>query len=121
MDNAGRSIALFIIEYIEDPFNQKFVIIAGPGNNGGDAIICHYFLNYYGVESQLLLLNLDQKDSWIFEKYSIEDESIKYYSKTYKFDLKYWYIDGIFGIGLKRTIRGVYKEIIDKLKNKADF
>ena len=51
MDNAGRSIAQFIVETIEDPFNQKFIVLSGPGNNGGDAIISHYYLNIYGVQS----------------------------------------------------------------------
>ena len=61
MDNAGRSIAQFIVETIEDPFNQKFIVLSGPGNNGGDAIISHYYLNLYGAQSELLLLNEKQK------------------------------------------------------------
>ena len=57
MDNAGRSLAQFIIEYIPSSFKQTFVILAGPGNNGGDGIICHYYLQHYGVSSKLLLLS----------------------------------------------------------------
>ena len=53
MENAGRSIAQFLIENINNSFNQKFIVIAGPGNNGGDAIISHYYLNYYGAYSRL--------------------------------------------------------------------
>ena len=71
MDNAGRSIAQFIIENIKDSFNQTFIIIAGPGNNGGDATICHHYLQYYGVSSKLLLFSKIQKQSWIFKNYSI--------------------------------------------------
>ena len=59
MDNAGRSLAQFIMEYISDPFNQHFVILAGPGNNGDDGIICHHYLMEYGANSVLLLLNND--------------------------------------------------------------
>ena len=47
MDNAGRSIAQFIIENIHNPFDQTIIVIVGPGKNGGDAIICHYYLIYY--------------------------------------------------------------------------
>ena len=61
MDNAGRSIAQFIMETIEDPFNQKFIVLAGPGKNGGDAIISHYYLTFYGVQSKLLLINEKQR------------------------------------------------------------
>ena len=65
MENAGRNIAQFIIENIHNPFNQKIIVIAGPGNNGGDAIISQYYLKYYGMDSDLLLFNDEQKKCWI--------------------------------------------------------
>ena len=86
MDNAGRSIAQFIVENIHNPFHQKFVVIAGPGNNGGDAIICHYYLHNYGVTSKLLLFNNKQKINWIFKKYSIDDDSIQIFTNEFPFD-----------------------------------
>jgi len=115
MDNAGRSLAQFIMEYISDPFNQQFVILAGPGNNGGDGIICHYYLLKYGANSELLLLNNDMKASWIFKDYSIHEISVIIYSATYTFCPDNYYIDGMFGIGLKRDIQGHYKTIIQKI------
>ena len=57
MDNAGKSIAQFVVENIHDPFNQNIIVLAGPGNNGGDAIICHYYLSFYGINSKLILLD----------------------------------------------------------------
>ena len=117
MDNAGRSIAQFIVETIEDPFNQKFIVLSGPGNNGGDAIISHYYLNLYGVQSELLLLNEKQKQSWIFKQYSIDADTLGIYSDECRFNPEYWYVDGIFGIGLKRTVEGRYKDVIDKLSD----
>ena len=69
-----------IIENIKDSFNQTFIIIAGPGNNGGDATICHYYLQYYGVSSKLLLFSKKQKQGWIFKNYAINDESIQLFT-----------------------------------------
>ncbi len=115
MDNAGKSIAQFVTENIHDTFNKKFIVLAGPGNNGGDAIICHYYLSYYGINSQLILVNKQQEESWIFEKYTIESNTINFYDDEIELNPDYWYIDGIFGIGLKRTIDGKYKNIIDLL------
>ena len=83
MDNAGRSLAQFAIENISDTFNKQFVILAGPGNNGGDGIICHHYLLEYGANSELLLLNDVMKASWIFKEYSIHGDSVKRYSNTY--------------------------------------
>ena len=51
MDDAGKAIAQFIVENIKDPFNQEYIVMAGPGNNGGDAIISHYYLLDYGINS----------------------------------------------------------------------
>ncbi len=115
MNNAGRAIAQFIMEYISDPFNQKFIILAGPGNNGVDGMICHYYLLEYGANSELLLLKNNMKKSWIFEEYSIDSESINVYSNKYKFSSEYFYIDGIIGIGLNREIGEFYKTIIKEI------
>ena len=55
------------------------------------------------------------KVSWIFKEYSIFEESVKIYSTTYTFCPDNCYIDGMFGIGLKRDIKGHYKTIIQKI------
>jgi len=116
MDNAGRSLAQFIIEYIPSPFKHKFMILAGPGNNGGDGIICHYYLLQYGANSNLMLLDNEiMNTSWIFKEYAISSESINIYSNNYKFSSDNYYIDSIFGIGLRRDIEGNYKKVIQKI------
>ena len=76
MDSAGRLSAQFIVERIDNPFNTKFVIFAGPGNNGGDGIICHYYLSQYGIQSKLFILDQNMIDDRIFIDYSISKESI---------------------------------------------
>ena len=93
MDNAGKAIAQFIVENIQDPFNQKFIILVGPGHNGGDAIISHYYLLSYGINSELILFNNNQKEGWIFDNYTINNNSIKFYDKHIKLDRDYWYVD----------------------------
>ena len=115
MDNAGKAIAQFIVENIQDPFNKIFNILVGPGHNGGDAIISHYYLLTYGINSKLILLDNNHKNGWIFNDYTINNKSIKFYDNNIELNHDSWYVDGIFGIGLKRNIEGVYKEIIDEL------
>ena len=58
MDNAGRLSAQFFLEKIKDPFNQKILVFAGKGDNGGDAIIMHHYLLEYGLESKLYIFDL---------------------------------------------------------------
>jgi len=117
MDKAGLLSAQYIVENINDPFNNKFIILAGPGNNGCDGIICHYYLRYYNVDSTLILLDESIIHSWIFKKYSIPENDISFFSDTYKFSHDYWYIDCIFGIGFNRPSKGNYKKILQKLSN----
>ena len=113
MDNAGMLSAQFFVENIKDPFNQKVLIIAGKGNNGGDAIIMHHYLLHYGVDSSLLAMNSENKRLLkkykILKKYRIEKINKK---SICRYD---WIVDGIFGIGLNRKITGKYKEIIQIL------
>ena len=44
MDNAGRTVAQFFCEKIKNPFNKKVVVVCGKGNNGGDGVIAHSYL-----------------------------------------------------------------------------
>ena len=115
MDNAGKKIAQFITEKIDNPFNQTFIIIVGPGNNGSDGIICHFYLLKYGITSKLLLCENKIKENKILNIYKIDINTINTYSSKYEFNKNYWYIDAMFGYNLNRPIKGVYKKIIDKV------
>ena len=57
IDNAGKAIAYHVIENIENPFNKSFLLIAGIGKNGLDAISANYYLNLNNIHSELLIIN----------------------------------------------------------------
>ena len=115
MRRAGKQIAQFIIENIYNPFNQKFIVLAGPGDNGGDAIIAHSYLIKYNSNSTLILFNKKQEDTWYFKEYIKPHNSYLLYDKKYVFDKSNYYLDAIFGIGLNRKINGKYKSLINAL------
>ena len=54
MGNAGKVVAQFFCEKIDNPFNKKVVVLCGKGNNGGDGVISHSYLKYYGVSSRII-------------------------------------------------------------------
>ena len=54
IDNAGKAISFHIIEKIKDPFNKRFLCVAGIGNNGLDSIVCNYYLTLNNIKSDLL-------------------------------------------------------------------
>ncbi|MDP6852430.1 MAG: NAD(P)H-hydrate dehydratase [Candidatus Marinimicrobia bacterium] len=115
MHNAGKSIAQFIIENVKDPFNQKFNIIAGVGNNGGDAIIAHAYLLEYEANSSLFLINKTQFTDDLVKKYRIPEDKCNLLSEKKIFDTSEWYLDGIIGIGLNRKIEGKYATVLEQL------
>ena len=115
IDSAGKKIAQFILEKIPHPFNEKIIIIAGPGNNGLDGMICYYYLLKYGGNAELLVCNEGIIKNKIIKSYDLNIKLIKIYSKSYKFNNDFWYVDAIFGVGLNKPLGGVYLEIIKKM------
>ena len=115
MDNAGKLSAQFFLEKIKNPFNVKVLVLAGKGDNGGDAIIMHHYLLTYGVNSKLYMFNKSHPKSLI-NQYKISNNNIvNTIEDVNQYD---WFVDGIFGIGLNREIKDPYKKIINLIKNK---
>ncbi len=117
MDNAGKTVAQFFCEKIDNPFNQKVVVVCGKGNNGGDGVIAHSYLKYYGVSSKIVFTEEKHGYSKLLKKYKIPKSEYSIYSNKTKLDKYDWIIDGIFGIGLSRNLNEKYQKII-KILNK---
>ena len=49
MEVAGWQIARFIDAFMEGIRNQRVIVVAGPGNNGGDALVAARFLRQRGA------------------------------------------------------------------------
>ena len=71
MDNAGKAVAQFFCEKIENPFNQKVVVVCGKGNNGGDGVIAHFYLKTYNVSSEIIFTEEDHGHFNLMKKYNI--------------------------------------------------
>ncbi len=116
MENAGSAI----FNYIKNTANKnsKILILAGPGNNGGDGFVLmrHLKANNYNVDlfypaetnkyNEAAKNNLD-----ILNKLHIPLYDIASLNNIEKYDI---IIDALFGIGLKRKIEGICKEVIEK-------
>ena len=119
MDNAGKAIAQFFCEKIDDPFNQKVVVVCGKGNNGGDGVISHSYLKRYNIVSKIVFTEKKHTHSRLIKKYKILKSDCFIYSDKIQFDKYDWIIDGIFGIGLSRDLDNQYQEIFNNInKNK---
>jgi len=117
MKSAGTNCAKKIYK---SKLNSKFIVLCGPGNNGGDGLV---------ISQGLKKLNQ-----------SVILYSLK--SMTYKGDAKIAYkknqltknnyndlnipknsviIDCLFGIGLNRKVKGMYKNIIKKVNKSKQY
>jgi len=115
MDNAGKAVAQFFCEKIQNPFNQKVAVVCGKGNNGGDGIIAHSYLKYYGISSKIIFTEKKHNHLTLLNKYKISKNQYCIYTDKIKFDNYNWIIDGIFGIGLSRKLDSKYQNIINKI------
>jgi ADP-dependent NAD(P)H-hydrate dehydratase / NAD(P)H-hydrate epimerase len=121
--------ALMVFEWMIRHFDRstRFIIFAGPGNNGGDALVLARFLDAAGYTSEVHYVHFTEKVSPDFEinRQRLATGGYKFFNSLDSKDQfpVIWpddvVIDGIFGSGLTRAPEGLASEVI-KLINRAD-
>ena len=93
--------------------NKKFIVLCGPGNNGGDGLVISQVLKK--LNQNITLYCLEHK--------TYKGDAKIAYNKNYLSKKKYEdlyipknsvIIDCLFGIGISRDLKGFYKKIIKK-------
>ena len=125
MRRAGRSAAEFL--RARSSPNDRVVLFAGPGNNGGDALACAAELVTMGYAPTVVMLgdpekfDEDARRAWqrVKELATCADSppgsgSASRIALTYELPKHLsqatWIIDGLFGIGLKRPLHVGYSD-----------
>lgn len=116
MEKAGMAVAELARDLLES-HEDSILIIAGPGNNGGDALVAARYLkqNWHKVTVALIAepskLPTDAAvacDAWIAAGGSLH----AHIPDHTRFELV---IDGLFGIGLQRPLQGAYADIVSQI------
>jgi len=111
MERAGLAAAEFVRTLLPD---GRILIIAGPGNNGGDAFVVARHLRQWHYTIDLVLAGEPQKlpadaraacQRWLDSGGSLLDDI----PDNIAWDLV---IDGLFGIGLQRDISGRFADLV---------
>ena len=96
--------------------NKKFIVLCGPGNNGGDGLVISQVLKK--LNQNITLYCPDHKaykgDAKI--AYNKNHLSKKKYEDLY-IPKNSVIIDCLFGIGISRDLKGFYKKIIKKVNS----
>jgi len=132
MENAGNSVANYIVNKFKKLKNKRIVVAAGTGNNGGDAFVAARHLAYHGAKITVILLGspndlkteearinwniLEQMNSidLIFAK-ETSSEITKMINNA---DI---IIDGIFGTGIKGSISEPHSSAIDAINRSRAY
>ena len=127
MENA----ALKVVRNIDFKKFKSFTIVCGTGNNGGDGL---------AVARQLFSMNM-KLDVFIIGEHSMSSDCLANYNILKNIGIPIDYIiksddieklnkalnendmtiDGIFGIGLKRNIEGIYDEVISSINGHSSY
>lgn len=128
MENAGAVTARFLLEKYSDLDKKKIVILAGLGNNGGDAFVVTRHLAGFGCMPTVVLLGSPNKiktdeatSNWkILEK--MDSVNIIVASDPAQVDMDADIIvDGILGTGISGKIREPYSTAIDLINRSRAF
>jgi hydroxyethylthiazole kinase-like uncharacterized protein yjeF len=117
MRRAGKAAADYALELLGEQRGQPVLILAGPGNNGGDALETAVNLAEAGVDATVLHLPGRREAS---------GETAAAYERARAGSVGWidmlppgaeWglVIDGLFGIGLGRALDGQYRDLVAAL------
>ena len=116
MAKAGLAIAALAKDLLQNS-DDTILIIAGPGNNGGDVLVAarHFMQSWHkvvvvmaGEADRLPVDAAEAHDAWLACGGTVQTSIPQntYYGLV---------IDGLFGIGLQRPLDGKYAELIGQI------
>ena len=126
MENAAQGIYENIVKN-----GEKFTVICGQGNNGGDGLAIARKLIQSKKEVDIYIIDSGAKKTTEFETnfkilnnitkniILIKEDFKNWISLKTRFDKADIIIDAIFGIGINKNIQGLYYKVIE-IVNKAD-
>lgn len=113
MERAAFSVFLDLQKNLTK--DESILVVAGSGNNGGDAVALARMLFLEGNHVHCYIIDSENYSESMAQQVLIAENiglPIVHTLKSHLFEEASIIIDGIFGIGLSREIEGQYKEVI---------
>jgi NAD(P)H-hydrate epimerase len=132
MENAGSRAARLVAEFYDEiKFQGEIAVLAGKGNNGGDAFVVARQLISEGYPVRLFTIsNLDYKGSSKANLDILEKQKMRRIPLETASELESYFdsstdpvmvVDGLIGIGLKGPLSGIFADIVDVVNTKAEY
>ena len=115
MEAAGLAAAEFARELLGES-GSSILVFAGPGNNGGDALVLARYLKQWWFKVDIIFTGdakkLPRDAARALRLWQEAGGDLRSTIPAGKWDLV---VDGLFGIGLKRQIEGRYAQIVEHI------
>lgn len=124
MARAGDACAHYLIERAAHEGSlataRPVWIAAGPGNNGGDALVLATRLRQAGIAAEVCMpVEMKAEDArWALGEARAAGVPISHVPPA-SLDPFGWVVDGLFGIGLARPLEGVFAELALRIGRRA--
>ncbi len=128
MENAGREVAAEVIRQVRKVKNPAVCIVCGLGNNAGDGFVAARYLISRGIKTRVFLAGRGKllKDDAavnhrILKKLKCPIRELQRLDRTIisRMAAADVVIDAVFGIGLNREVRGLFRTVIEAINQKA--
>ncbi len=125
MENAGRAVAEEIRRTLEPIEPKQFLVLVGPGNNGGDGLVVARYLHEWGAQVSIYLCHPRPQDDANLEM--VRQRNIPCLDTARDKDLSKFsellasadgIVDGLFGTGKARPIEGVFARVLDRVNQR---
>jgi NAD(P)H-hydrate epimerase len=119
MENAGKSAADILITHINRPrtlSDEEFLILVGPGNNGGDGLVMAHHLKKWGGKVSLY--------RWKEQRLTIDDEDVAEQDTEKMLEEKLqragYVLDALLGTGVSRPLPESMRSLLGRVRQERE-
>ncbi len=119
MENAGKSAADILVSHINRPRSVaelEFLILVGPGNNGGDGLVMARHLKKWGGSVSLY--------RWKEQRLTIDDEDVSENDTQEKLEEKLqrtsYVLDALLGTGVSRPLPESMRSLLGRVRRERE-
>lgn len=124
MEQAGKSLAIAVVQRISPLRGRRVLVLVGPGNNGGDGLVAARLLRESGAQvTAYLTSKRDPEQDTVFKQTQASGVTMVYAQDDPQFELltrltsqAHVILDSLLGIGSSPPLRGIIADVVRNVK-----